>query len=267
MTLCASHGTPSWDLYASKVTSRVRKEGRWLQAFAGLAAVVLLALTLWNVLPAPIDPQPDLHGLLAKYAAAKEADKAGLKDEIHALGNDVIPDIVAALKDTPIQVQIGAGRILKTYQMEQVQDLLVEMMAKLEPVDEPDWVLGEIGSEDDDIELVDVAFDQMLEDEESGDAVEVLRRLDRDGFNREARVRIVDRLVQLLKNKDSQVQKIGLDLIRELGIEFPVPALVEFLDSLELRVPALEILKQVTGEDFAYDKGAWKRYWASKAGM
>ena len=200
-----------------------------------------------------------------QYATAEGDEKIRLEREIKALGQDAIPEIVASLENTPIPVQIGAAKMLSTYRNKLVQELLLQMASRQEEPMEEEWILDDIGSEDTDNELIEVAFEMALEDQD--EAVYLLRRIDRSGLNRDARDRIVERIVELLNHEDLKVQKIGLDLIGELEIEFPVRSLVKFLEHPQLKERALETLKRVTGKDFAYDMEKWNSYFEYQDGF
>jgi hypothetical protein len=253
-----------WDQLVGGVSARVRLRGRFLQGAAAAAAVLLIGLTIWNLIPG--SPASDLHEMLRSYAAADGVEELRLQKEIHALGRDAIPKIIEALENTPLPVQIGAGKILQTYRDDLVTELLVSM-AERQQTESDEWILEEIGTEQTDTEMVDVAFDLALDESGRERGRDLLRQLDRAGINVDVRRRIIDRLMELLKNRDADVQRAALDLIGDLSIEFPVPRLVEFFDVPEMKENALKVLRDVTGEDFGFDRNAWNKYWAERRGM
>ncbi|MFN3484222.1 MAG: hypothetical protein ACK44W_01880, partial [Planctomycetota bacterium] len=118
------------------------------------------------------------------------------------------------------------------------------------------WTLAEPGMEEEDVELVPVAVSMAVEGR-SPAALEMLRKLRR--LNLEAEEQIVQAVVRLLKSEDPRVQAIGLDLVKNLDLDFPLAAVVELLDSRELGEPALKVLREITGKDFGKDKDAWRR--------
>jgi hypothetical protein len=83
----------------------------------------------------------------------------------------------------------------------------------------------------------------------------VLQKLNR--LNRDAQRRIVDAVVTLLHSTNVDVQRHALEIVKTLDIEFPLPALVDLLDSPELGDEALRFLRQETRKDFGKDKQAW----------
>jgi HEAT repeat protein len=228
---------------------------RWA---AAAAAVLLVGLTVWNLVPG--GGPADLNDLLARYAAAEEGERARLQERIHALGPNAIPDIVAALEDPSVQVQIGAARALKTFRDGLVVELLLEMKERQAPASGEIVLLEDLGFEESDYELIDVAFDMARDEAMVEEAADVLRKIDRGGYNRDARVRITRKLADLLKNPDVRVQKTALELVKLLEIGFPVRDLVEFLDHPVLWKSALQILRQASGEEFGRDKKVWNEY-------
>ena len=85
----------------------------------------------------------------------------------------------------------------------------------------------------------------------------VLQKLHR--LNLAAQHQIVDAVVTLLHSTNVDVQRHALEIVKKLDIEFPLPSIVELLDSPELGDEALRFLKQETKKDFGKDKQAWLR--------
>ena len=86
--------------------------------------------------------------------------------------------------------------------------------------------------------------------------MDVLRRLNR--LDRLARGKVVESVVTLLHSVNPKVQKLALDIVKELEIEFPLSAIVDLLDQPELGDEALRILREATKKNFGKDKSAWK---------
>ena len=113
-----------------------------------------------------------------------------------------------------------------------------------------------VGLEEDDAEIIPVAVSLAVDGQERW-AMDVLKRLNR--LDRLARGKVVESVVTLLRSTNPRVQKLALDIVKELEIEFPLPAIVELLDSPELGDEALRILRKATNKDFKKDKEAWKK--------
>jgi hypothetical protein len=75
----------------------------------------------------------------------------------------------------------------------------------------------------------------------------------------QAQARIIDSVVTLLKSDNPRIQKLALDIVKELEIEFPLSAIVDLLDSPELGDEALKILRQAKKLGLGKDKDAWRK--------
>ena len=113
-----------------------------------------------------------------------------------------------------------------------------------------------VGLEEDDAEIIPVAVSMATEGQERW-AMDVLKRLNR--LDRLARGKVMESVVTLLHSDNPKVQKLALDIVKELGIRFPLAEIVDLLDTPELGDAALKFLREQTGKDFGKDKAAWKK--------
>lgn len=119
------------------------------------------------------------------------------------------------------------------------------------------WTLLDPGAEDEDVEIVPAALSALEGGGGEPWAVGVLQKMGR--LDRAAQGRIVRSVVALLKHRDPKVQRLALEIVKELDMDFPLSALVDLLDSPDLGAEALKVLRQVTGRDFGEDQEAWRK--------
>lgn len=240
---------PDADRFVSRVRSRTRRTGGWVLA-AAAAFLVALGATLIATREAPVDVQAELVNYTAKPSSVIEGrirKTAGWQAKLEA-----------SLDDRDVRVQFAAAALLFKLADDSTRDRVLARFQQKGPVN-GGWTLAEIGAEDEDVELVPVAL-SVAGDERW--AMDVLRRLQR--LNQAAQLKIVESVVTLLMTDNPRVQKLALDIVRELDIEFPLTAIVDLLDSPELGDPALKILREATLKDFGKDKRAWRKALAPK---
>ena len=109
--------------------------------------------------------------------------------------------------------------------------------------------------EEEDLDLVPVAVSALEGGGGEEWAMDVLKKLHR--LNVEARREVAGSVATLLSHTNPRVQKLALDVVKELGIEFPLSTIVDLLDSPELGDEALKVLREATGRDFGRDREEW----------
>ncbi len=244
-----SGATPDTDRFLQGVHARSRRRGGW--AFAAAAAVLLGILSV--VLSSLPRGTADVRAELARYADKKDMDAAEAR--IRAAGAAALPVLEKALDDADVKIQFAAATLLFKLSDENTRD---RVLARFQQKGEKNggWNLMPVGLEEDDTEIIPVAVSLAVDGQERW-AMDVLKRLNR--LDRLARGKVVESVVTLLRSTNAKVQKLALDIVKELELEFPLSAITELLDSPELGDEALRILREATKKDFGKDKDAWKK--------
>jgi hypothetical protein len=241
-----SGAPPDADRFVETVRLRSRRPApfRWMLA----AATLLMAAGLVVLLRG--SSAVDVEAELSLYA---EKPTPEIENRIRSTGSGGLAILESALNRGDVRIQFAAASLLFRLADGPTRDrVLAHYHERKESASS--WTLSEPGSEDEDSELVPVAVSLAVSGQDRR-ALAMLQKLNR--LNREAQRRIVEAVVTLLHSTNVDVQRHALEIVKKLDIEFPLPALVELLDSPELGEEALRFLKQETKKDFGRDKQAW----------
>jgi hypothetical protein len=237
---------PDADRFVQSVRSRSRRSsgGRW--AFAAAALIAITGLAVFSFRSGPVDVRAEL----AKYSVKPTAE---IENRIKSAGPASFGALEAALSDGDVKVQFAAASLLFKLADDPTR---ARVLACFQQKKESNgtWTLNEPGADDSDDEMVPITVSLALGGQDRW-AMNVLRKLNR--LNRDAQHKIVDSVVTLLHSTNVDIQRHALEIVKKLEIEFPLPALVELLDSPELGEEALRFLRQETRQDFGKDKQAW----------
>jgi hypothetical protein len=237
---------PDADRFVQSVRSRSRRPmGRWW----ALAAAVLIAvagLAVFSFRTAPVDVRAEL----AQYSVKPSAE---IENRIKSAGPAGLGALEGALDDRDVKVQFAAATLLFKLADDSTRNRVLARFQKSKESNGT-WTLSEPGADDSDDELVPITVSLAVGGQDRW-AMNVLRKLNR--LNREAQHKIVDSVVTLLHSTNVDIQRHALEIVKKLEIEFPLPAVVELLDSPELGEEALRFLRQETRKDFGKDKQAW----------
>lgn len=244
-----SGAAPDTDRFLQLLQSRSRRRGGWAFAVAAAALLGVLSIVLSSLRSRPVDVREQL----VLYSQKKDMD--GAESRIRAAGAAALPVLERALDDADVTIQFAAATLLFKLSDEKTRD---RVLARFQQGGEKGggWTLMPVGLEEEDVEIIPVAVSLASEGQERW-AMDVLKRLNR--LDRLARGKVVESVVTLLHSTNVKVQKLALDIVKELEIEFPLPAIVDLLDSPELGDEALRILREATKKDFGKDKEAWKK--------
>jgi len=241
-----SGAAPDADRFVQSVRARSRRssEARWALAAAALIAAVGLATFALRSEPV------DVRAELVKYSVKPSAE---IENRIRSAGPAGLVQLEGALDDREVKIQFSAAALLFKLSDDPTRErVLVRFQQKKEP--NGTWTLGEPGADDSDDELVPVTLSLAVDGQDRW-ALNVLQKLNR--LNRQAQGKIVDSVVTLLHSTNVDIQRHALEIVKKLEIEFPLPAVVDLLDSPELGEEALRFLRQETRKDFGKDKQAW----------
>lgn len=241
-----SGAAPDADRFLQSVRARSRRssEARWALAAAALIAAVGLATFALRSEPV------DVRAELAKYSVKPSAE---IENRIRSAGPKGLVQLESALDDREVKIQFSAASLLFKLSDDPTRErVLVRFQQKKET--NGTWTLSEPGADDSDDELVPITVSLAVDGQDRW-AMSVLQKLNR--LNRQAQGKIVDSVVTLLHSTNVDIQRHALEIVKKLEIEFPLPALVDLLDSPELGEEALRFLRQETRKDFGKDKQAW----------
>jgi hypothetical protein len=239
---------PDADRFVQSVRLRSRRPS--LRPLA-LAAGLLLAVA-GLIYSAAGGAPADVNAELALYAAKPSPE---IEQRIRSAGPGGLAALESALESGDVRVQFAAASLLFKLADGPTRDrVLARYQQKKEPAGA--WTLSEPGADDSDSEMVPIAVSLAVNGQD-GRAIAMLQKLNR--LNRQAQLKIVDAVVTLLHSTNVDVQRHALEIVKKLDIEFPLPAIVELLDSPELGDEALRFLRQETKKDFGRDKQAWLR--------
>lgn len=237
---------PDADRFVQSVRARSRRPSLapWLAAAAAvLAAAAILHFSLQG---SPVNVREEL----AKYAQKPSAD---IENRLREAGPAAFVQLETSLDDRDVRMQFAAATLLFKLADAPTRD---RVLARYQQKKETNgtWTLSEPGADESDDELVPVTVSMAVDGQDRW-AMNVLKKLNRLNF--QAQQKVVDSVVTLLHSTNVEVQRHALEIVKKLEIEFPLPAVVDLLDSPELGDEALRFLKQETKKDFGKDKQAW----------
>jgi anti-sigma factor RsiW len=237
---------PDGDRFLRMVRIRSRRRPRlFLSAAAFLIGTLMILTSLKNTVP-------DMLETVAAYARHPSLK---LEDRIQAAGPAGIKEVEAMVDHADVRLQFAAVTLLFKLADGATRDRLLARYERKKEVNET-WILSEPGVEEEDAELVPVAVSMALSGQDEW-ALEVLRKL--NVFNVEARRKVVESVVTLLKSDQARVQKLAFDIVKELEMEFPLSAVVDLLDSPALGDEALRFLRKETKQDLGKNKEGWRK--------
>jgi hypothetical protein len=238
---------PDADRFLVAVRARTRRRLRWEWAAAAAAALVA-ALAVWPGRTSPVDVTAELRSYAERPTAEVEA-------RLRQAGAPALAALEKALESPDVRIQFAAATLLFKLGDAPTRDrVLADYQKKADA--NGSWTLSDPGAEAEDVEIVPVAVSYAVEGHERW-ALDVLRRLNR--LSESAQGRIISSVVTLLKSDSPRVQKLALEIVNELDIEFPLTAIVDLLDSPELGDQALKVLREATRKDFGKDKETWRK--------
>lgn len=241
----ATGATPDADRFVQSVRARSRRPAasRWALAAAALFAVAGLAVVAFR---GPVDVRAEL-------VRFSEKPSTQVEERIRSAGPAALRELEGALDDHDVRIQFAAASLLfKMADAPTRERVLTRFQQKKET--NGTWTLSEPGTDDSDDELVPITVSLAVGGQDRW-AMNVLRKLNR--LNLQAQHKIVDSVVTLLHSTNVDVQRHALEIVKKLEIDFPLPAIVELLDSPELGDEALRFLKAETKKDFGKDKESW----------
>lgn len=243
-----SGAAPDADRFVQSVRLRARRRipPAWMLAAAAL--LVAAGLTIVSSANRTVD-------VVAELARYVEKPSADIENRILSAGPAGLAVLERALGQGDVRRQFAAASLLFKLADGPTRDrVLAVYQQRKEPAN--GWTLSEPGTDDSDDELVPIAVSLAVNGQDER-ALAVLQKLHR--LNLAAQHKVVDAVVTLLHSTSVDVQRHALEIVKKLDIEFPLPAIVELLDSPELGDEALRFLKQETKKDFGKDKQAWLR--------
>ncbi len=242
----AAGKAPDADRFLVEVRSRSRRRFGW-----GVAAAAALLLGVLAFLLSSRGSRQDALDAVAAYA---ERPSTQLEDAVRRAGPEGIRAVESCLAHRDVKVQFAAATLLFKLGDAATRDRVLAQFQKRGETN-GGWELSDPGVEREDVELVQHAINLAVDGQQRV-ALDVLRRLHR--LNRAAHEKIIDSVVTLLMSDNTKVQKLALDIVKELDIEFPLSAIVDLLDSPELGDQALKVLREATLKDFGRDKETWR---------
>ena len=240
-----SGAVPDADRFVQSVRARSRRRlSPWPFAAAAALLIGLAGVLLLQNRPV------DIRSELASYAKKPTEE---IESRIRSTGHAGLGQLEKSLDDHDVKVQFAAASLLFKMADDATRD---RVLSRFQQRKEPSgtWTLSEPGTDDSDDELVPVTVSLAVDGQDRW-AMNVLQKLNR--LNRQAQHKIVDSVVTLLHSTNVDIQRHALEIVKKLEIEFPLPAVVDLLDSPELGDEALRFLRQETKKDFGKDKEAW----------
>ena len=247
---------PDTDRFLQHVQARSRRPGGWMLAVAAALLVGVVTMILASLRDGPVDVRKELRS----YSRKNDAGKA--EERIRSAGPAAIPVLEKALGDPDVRLQVAAAtllfKLLDPEKRKEDQETWNRVVARFQAQGEKNagWSLMPVGLEEDDAEIIPVAVSMATEGQERW-AMDVLKRLNR--LDKLARGKVLESVVTLLHSDNPKVQKLALDIVKELRIRFPLAEIVDLLDSPELGDAALQFLRDQTNKDLGRDKDAWKK--------
>lgn len=237
---------PDADRFVQSVRARSRRSSAVRWAIAAAALIAVAGLGILSFRNGPVDVRTEL----ASYAKKPTAE---VENRIRESGPDGLKQLEKSLDDQDVKVQFAAASLLFKMADDATRDRVLSRFQQKKETNGT-WTLSEPGTDDSDDELVPIAVSLAVDGQDRW-AMNVLRKLNR--LNRQAQHQIVDSVVTLLHSTNVDIQRHALEIVKKLEIEFPLPAVVDLLDSPELGDEALRFLRQETRKDFGKDKEAW----------
>jgi hypothetical protein len=235
---------PDADRFVQSLRARSRRPALRPWSIAA-AAVLLISLAAGLVLR---DRPVDVRAQLASYASKPSSEIEG---RIRSAGADGLKQLERSLDDQDVKIQFAAASLLFKLADDSTRDRVLSRFQQKKETNGT-WTLSEPGTDDSDVEMVPVTVSMAGKD---AWAMQVLQKLHR--LNHAAQGKIVDSVVTLLHSTNVDIQRHALEIVKKLEIEFPLPAVIDLLDSPELGDEALRFLRQETKKDFGKDKDAW----------
>ncbi|MBI3855263.1 MAG: zf-HC2 domain-containing protein [Planctomycetes bacterium] len=240
--------TPDADRFLLSVRARSRRSPFRIWGVAAAAGIIGIAC-LWMLSLPPKGAQQ----VLAAVREYSEKPSVALELKLKAGGSEALGNLESLVDSSDGKLQFAAASLLFKLADAPTRD---RVLARFQQKKEPGgpWMLSEPGTENSDDELVPVTVSLAVDGQDRW-AMNVLRKLNR--LNLQAQRKIVDSVVTLLHSTNVDIQRHALEIVKKLEIEFPLPAVVDLLDSPELGEEALRFLRQETQKDFGKDKEAW----------
>jgi hypothetical protein len=241
-----SGAVPDADRFVQSIRARSRRPVIALWPVAAAAALLIGLVSVLLMRNRPVD----LRAELASYAKKPTEE---IESRIRSTGPAGLGLLEKSLDDHDVKVQFAAASLLFKMADDATRD---RVLSRFQQKKEPNgtWTLSEPGTDDSDDELVPITVSLAVDGQDRW-AMNVLQKLNR--LNRQAQHKIVDSVVTLLHSTNVDIQRHALEIVKKLEIEFPLPAVVDLLDSPELGDEALRFLRQETKKDFGKDKEAW----------
>jgi hypothetical protein len=242
--------------FVDRVRDRARFRPAGWRTFLplSLAAAVMLVLIVSHLFARPpYDLEAAFRDVTSGEAAARDRAVAWTREQ----GDGVAGALLRALTDSKVERQKAAGLLIAGLSGEVQTRILAQ-----QPAVQDEWELSPIGSDVTDLELVGYAVGLARSEKTAGEALRILKKLDRGGTNREAHDEIVRQVGELFASGQEGPITAGFRIVE--GLRLLVEDVVEFLDVPELGDRALEFLRDQTGRDFGRDKDAWRRYFRSR---
>lgn len=242
---------PKWDRFVAGI--RVRTTPSWGRRIAAIAAALLLGVTIWNVVqfskPTRTERPVALRDPVGAYLAARtDADRARV---LATIRDEQLPEIVAALDHPDVKRQIAAAQMLGSIRNQKVEKLLEAYKDKQKPLTEASG----------DLELSpERVVSAMREAEKIGEKGPLLNVVGPGALDVEIREAVSKWSGSLLASSSPRLRRLGLEIVKEVDVDFPWAQVVDLVDAPEVGGLAVEVLREKSGQDFGTDKQAWKRH-------
>jgi hypothetical protein len=244
-----SGALPDADRFVQSVRSRSRRTsvGPWSIAAAAVLLFGFVAMLVHYGGPRPLK---QVRVAVQEYSVKPSA---AIEDDLRARGPEALRTIESMLDSSDVRLQFAAASLLFKLADDGTRDRVLRRFEQKKETNGT-WTLSEPGADESDDELVPITVSMAVDGQDRW-AMNVLQKLNR--LNLAAQHKIVDSVVTLLHSTNVDIQRHALEIVKKLEIEFPLPAVVDLLDSPELGDEALRFLRQETKKDFGKDKSAW----------
>lgn len=239
---------PDADRFVQSVRARSRRPPLRFWGIAAAAGVVVVVCFRMLSLP-PRSPQ-QVFAAVREYS---DRPSSAIELRLKAGGAEALGNLEKLVETSDGRMQFAAATLLFKLADDATRDRVLSRFQEKKETNGT-WTLSEPGADDSDDELVPITVSLAVDGQDRW-AMNVLRKLNR--LNRQAQHKIVDSVVTLLHSTNVDIQRHALEIVKKLEIEFPLPAVVDLLDSPELGEEALRFLRQETRKDFGKDKDAW----------
>lgn len=253
---------PDWERYRWNVRRKLRRR-RGL-SWMGVAALFLFGLTVWNVYEA-IRPDREVPAgemsvrseLILFSSSENEADREAILARFGGKGDPAIRELVDALEDRDVRVQIAATQVLSRLKDDRVRELLLEMAgrpAKNVEEAEEEWDL-----EDPAITSCLVRAMEIAErDSDPGDLFTMLG--EQGGEDPEVLDALAEWVENLLSSDRAKRRRLAIRILRRLDLELPWWSLLPLLESPGLGKDVLDLFRSRTGKEYGADPDRWRRH-------